>query len=141
MRREKTWGDNIALEAIANVLQRPIAIWRKDSQQPPTVVRPGCYVAATSAEPVYVELDETSVRGEHYSALIAGRVPDTSEDVHVKYILGVDASETVICVVCEKPIRGAVCAGGDGADTHFGCAHLVDQACAGRLHDQRVRKG
>ena len=27
--------------------------------------------AARSAEPVYLELDETSVRGEHYSALIA----------------------------------------------------------------------
>ena len=70
MLRDRTWGDNVALEAVANVLRRPIAICRRGSLQNPTVMAPMRYDFAAPAEPIYLELDDMRKGNEHYSDLV-----------------------------------------------------------------------
>lgn len=72
MAMDDTWGDNVALQAAARLLGRPIAVWRAHSQQRPTVVLPLRYNENDPAAPIYVELDETNPGCEHYSALLLG---------------------------------------------------------------------
>ena len=74
-----SWGDNISLQAAAELLHRPVVVWRRASLQRPTIVLNSDYDINDPSEPIYVELDETTRGGEHYSALLlenANRVYD-----------------------------------------------------------------
>ena len=142
MLRDRTWGDNVALEAVANVLRRPIAIWRRGSLQNPTVMAPMRYDFAAPAEPIYLELDDIRKGNEHYSALVV------ADDGHgggaLKYVLGMDVQDVATCNVCGELIRGAVYAGDNGADVHFGCMRVVTGSSRSpsgeRAHDKRRRR-
>ena len=65
-----SWGDNISLQAAAQILHRPVVVWRRASLQRPTIVLNSDYDINDPSEPIYVELDETTRGGEHYSALL-----------------------------------------------------------------------
>ena len=65
MQRLGTWGDNLTLIACARILGRPIAVWRKDSDQAPTIILPLQYDEQNPPDPIYVELDETHPGVKH----------------------------------------------------------------------------
>jgi hypothetical protein len=62
----------------------------------------------------------------------------------VKYVLGADVQDVATCSVCGEAIRGAVCAGENGADVHFGCVRAAafpnDSPSSERAHDKRCRR-
>jgi hypothetical protein len=62
----------------------------------------------------------------------------------VKYVLGDDVQDVATCNVCGEAIRGAVCAGDNGADVHFGCARATalpsDNPSSEHAHDKRCRR-
>ena len=62
--RRKSWG--------AQILHRPIVVWRRASAQRPTITINTDYDVNNPAAPVYLELDETTRGSEHYSALLLG---------------------------------------------------------------------
>eukprot|EP00973_Karenia_brevis_P086993 12063729-Karenia_brevis.AAC.1 len=72
MMRDRVWGDNLALEGMAQVVGHPLVVWRKDSRQEPTVFIPRGYNELDPPYPIYLELDERHQGCEHYNALLLG---------------------------------------------------------------------
>ena len=66
--RSGAWGDNTSLQAIANILERPIITWRKDSEQAPTILTYRSYTEQAPLRPIYLVLDERFLGSEHYTA-------------------------------------------------------------------------
>ena len=68
------WGENIALKAAADLLKRPIMIWRVGTNQEPTIIINKDFDAAPGAEPIYLLLDESG-GPQHYTALLGPDAP------------------------------------------------------------------
>ena len=66
---DRHWCDGVAARSICNVFCRPIVIFRKASQQRPTVFIPNV-VGGESQEIMYMELDEVHAGCEHYNPLV-----------------------------------------------------------------------
>ena len=64
------WGDGICLRSAPRVLNVTVVVFRKDTDQPPTVFVPPDATPSTLLPPIYLELDETSAAAEHYSPLV-----------------------------------------------------------------------
>eukprot|EP00973_Karenia_brevis_P064601 8975848-Karenia_brevis.AAC.1 len=63
------WGDNIAVQALADELQRPIIIWRvANPDQLPTCVPHSGMTPETPVQAIYLFLNERRRGGEHYNA-------------------------------------------------------------------------
>ena len=69
MEQPGCWGDNLSLLACAIVVGRPIAVWRRDSEQPPTVLLPSNFNEHDQPNAIHVQLDERPGRPEHYEEL------------------------------------------------------------------------
>jgi hypothetical protein len=63
------------------------------------------------------------------------RVPRRREGC-VKYLLGADM-DVAVCSVCDHAIRGAVCAGENGEDVHFGCVLVTSISIASPRREVR----
>ena len=66
---EGVWSDNLAAYAAANVLVRPLIIWRVGTSQPPTCIVPRIFDDTKELRPYYLLLDESTPGSEHYTAL------------------------------------------------------------------------
>lgn len=64
------WGDGICLRSVPRALNVTVAVFRKATDQPPTVFVPPDATPSTLSPPIYLELDETYAAAEHYSPLV-----------------------------------------------------------------------
>ena len=71
MQRPGHWGDHISVRALADLLGRPLIVWRlEDPNQPPSCFVPHNHDALHATEPIYLRLDEGIPGAEHYTALL-----------------------------------------------------------------------
>ena len=92
MRQDRiTWGDNIALSAMARLLDRPLAISRLWSANRPEVIVPPTYNDLIPTDPIYLEFDDLRPGAEHYTALLLGsaeRLPKKRRGDDAVFIFG-----------------------------------------------------
>ena len=71
MERAGYWGDEISCRCLADVLRRPLVVWRSENpEQPPSCFVPVDHEGLCVVTPVYVSLDERVRGAEHYTALL-----------------------------------------------------------------------
>eukprot|EP00973_Karenia_brevis_P094323 12421908-Karenia_brevis.AAC.1 len=67
----RKWGDNVAVQALADELLRPIIVWRMASpEQLPTCCPCQGMSPDSPVQPIYLMLDERRRGSEHYNARI-----------------------------------------------------------------------
>ena len=66
------WGDDAAVQACCNLLSRPVVIYRKGSDQAPTLKIPRAFQPTRPFTVIYLLLDEAMPGCEHYNALEPG---------------------------------------------------------------------
>ena len=67
--QNRAWGDNVAVQALADALRRPMIIWRAaEPARQPTCCPPQDFSLEARAQPIYLLLDERRRGSEHYDA-------------------------------------------------------------------------
>ncbi|CAJ1334390.1 unnamed protein product, partial [Effrenium voratum] len=103
------WADDPAVQACCDLLGRPFIIYRKGSDQPPTIKTPETFEASAPFLPVYKLLDETRPGCEHYGPLGPGRLSLAGQPQ-------VESLEPLLEIECNSDVEQAADPAADAAD-------------------------
>ena len=103
MATDGIWVDSLAVAATANVITRPIVIWRVGPSQVPSCILPLSCPHNMDAEFVYVLLDESKVKCDHHTALFRQDAPMEAQQLNGRMLL--DALGPLLAAA-PKPAEG-----------------------------------